>query len=169
MDWRHGNAALLSMTRILTRNVKPKRDHVRMENVLNGDHGQFGVHARLHVGNLEETHQHMRDIDVGILKQVLELIAMLIMNQLHVNVIQKNANSKEVCSDNPNQCTACFDLYDKCDRIPVSFCTDRRFESKVKLQIILKKHGVSITVIWDFLVGFEVFLNGELSNIQEVR
>ena len=47
----------------------------------------------------------------------------------------------EVCSNNPNQCAECFDLYDKCDRIPVSFCTDRRFESKVKLQIILKNMG----------------------------
>ena len=93
MDWRHGNVALLSMTRTLPRYVKPKRDRVQMESVLDGDHGQFGVLARLHVGYLEETPQRKSDIDVGTLKQVLELIAMLIMNQLHVNAIQKNANS----------------------------------------------------------------------------
>ena len=38
----------------------------------------------------------------------------------------------QICSDNPNQCESCYNLYDKCDRIPTSFCTDFRYKSKVR-------------------------------------
>ena len=37
----------------------------------------------------------------------------------------------QICSDNSNQCEECFDLYDKCYKIPVTFCTDFRYKSKV--------------------------------------
>lgn len=62
-----------------------------------------------------------------------------------------------VCSDNPNQCESCFNLYDKCSRIPVSFCTDFRYAAKVgiiktsKLFLIdyfsLKDSVISIVVV----------------------
>ena len=39
----------------------------------------------------------------------------------------------QICSDNPNQCETCYNLYDRCDRIPISFCTDFRFKTKVCL------------------------------------
>ena len=47
----------------------------------------------------------------------------------------------QVCSDNPNQCETCYNLYDKCDRIPTSYCSDVRFESKVRLFITSDVHN----------------------------
>ena len=41
-----------------------------------------------------------------------------------------------ICSDNSNSCAACFDRYDKCDKIPVRLCSDRRYASQVKITFI---------------------------------
>ena len=90
---------------ILIQNVKSKREHVRINHVLAGQNGQFGVLVHQTAEDLEKAHQSKKDIAVGTQKQALELFVTLekrttiTFNQSHVIVIQTsivilNANGK---------------------------------------------------------------------------
>ena len=53
----------------------------------------------------------------------------------------------EVCTDNPNECDECINLYDKCFKIPVKLCKDIRYQSQV-MKISQIFDVISIVFSW---------------------